>query len=107
MASKQCSLLNFFGSANASVDKSGQEVAEEVGEEREVEELNEADEPRGKKPRPKPKSETLAEWQAKHQWLFEKDGKMFCSICVKHKNNNSMTEGTTNFRKSTIFKSTL
>ena len=105
MASKQCSLLNFFGSANASVDKSGQEVAEEVGEEWEVEELNEADEPRGKKPRPK--SETLAEWQAKHQWLFEKDGKMFCSICVKHKNNNSMTEGTTNFRKSTIFKSTL
>ena len=42
-------------------------------------------------------------WKNVYPWLqYDKEKGMSCSICVKHKKNNAFTEGTNNFRSSTL-----
>ena len=42
-------------------------------------------------------------WKNVYPWLqYDEEKDMSCSICVKHKKNNAFTEGTNNFRSSTL-----
>ena len=41
-------------------------------------------------------------WLSKFPWLRVDDtkDKMFCDICIKHKKNNTLTDGSSNFRNN-------
>ena len=43
-------------------------------------------------------------WLSKFPWLRVDDtkDKMFCDLCIKHKKNNTLTNGSSNFRTSTL-----
>ena len=43
-------------------------------------------------------------WLSKFPWLCVDDtkDKMFCDLCIKHKKNNTLTDGSSNFRTSTF-----
>ena len=43
-------------------------------------------------------------WLSKFPWLRVDDtkDKMFCDLCIKHKKNNTLTDGSSNFRTSTL-----
>ena len=43
-------------------------------------------------------------WLSKFQWLRVDDtkDKMFCDLCIKIKKNNTLTDGSSNFRTSTL-----
>ncbi len=41
-------------------------------------------------------------WLQKWPWLKYEDGKMTCKICVEGRKENTMSQGCTNFRASTL-----
>ena len=54
--------------------------------------------------RPKQERHFQKDWQLKWPWIDYKEdqGAMWCKLCVAHKKKNTMTEGCTNFRTTTI-----
>ena len=54
--------------------------------------------------RPKQERHFQKDWQLKWPWIDYKEdqGAMWCKLCVAHKKKNTMTEGSTNFRTTTI-----
>ncbi|XP_078614277.1 uncharacterized protein C17orf113-like [Branchiostoma floridae x Branchiostoma japonicum] len=55
-------------------------------------------------PQNKKKRKFLSSWLAKYEWLEYRDGKMYCSLCIKHKKvSNFTTSGSTTFQNDTLF----